>query len=86
MSNGDSNTYQVDAVNRVKRRADRGSYDHATVREPWTPRRCVTCLTSSTANPSVHRRYSGEKEPGCTGTAVTRAGCCVTFRRVNLRA
>jgi hypothetical protein len=33
MSNESAATYPIDAVNRVKRREDRGAYDHATVHE-----------------------------------------------------
>jgi len=62
MSKGDAKTYQVDAVNRVKRRADRGSYDHATVHE----------LLDAAA--MCHVSYVIDGQPFCTPTLFWREG------------
>jgi len=62
MSNDDAATYPVDAVNRVKRRAERGDYDHATVHE----------LLDAAA--MCHVSYVIDGQPFCTPTLFWREG------------
>jgi hypothetical protein len=62
MSNDDAATYPVDAVNRVKRRAERGDYDHATVHE----------LLDAAA--MCHVSYVIDGQPFCTPTRFWREG------------
>jgi nitroimidazol reductase NimA-like FMN-containing flavoprotein (pyridoxamine 5'-phosphate oxidase superfamily) len=60
MSNDDAATYPIDAVNRVKRREDRGAYDHATVHD----------LLDAAA--MCHVSYVVDGQPFCTPTLFWR--------------
>ncbi len=62
MPNDDAATYPIDAVNRVKRREDRGAYDHATVHE----------LLDAAA--MCHVSYVVDGQPFCTPTLFWREG------------
>ena len=62
MASDSAATYPIDAVNRVKRRQDRGHYDHATVHE----------LLDSAA--MCHVSYVIDGQPFCTPTLFWREG------------
>jgi len=62
MPNDNATTYPIDAVNRVKRREDRGAYDHATVHE----------LLDAAA--MCHVSYVVGGQPCCTPTLFWREG------------
>ena len=65
MASDSTATYPIDAFNRVKRRQDRGFYDHATVHE----------LLDAAA--MCHVSYVIDGQPFCTPTLFWReeAGC-----------
>lgn len=62
MTEGESRAYPVDAVNRVKRLAERGHYDHATVHELLDA--AMLC----------HVAYIVDGQPFCTPTLFWREG------------
>ena len=86
MPDGHAPHYPIDPVNRVKRRHDRGHYDHATVH----------ALLDSAA--LCHVSYVIDGQPYCTptlfwreehasiGMAAAPVACCATCLRASRRA
>src|SRR5580658_5646415 len=66
-----SNSYPIDATNRVKRRAERGAYDHATVHQ----------LLDAAA--LCHVAYVVDGQPICTPTLFWRDGTRVYWHGSN---